>query len=97
METVVKDLWALKLQRLQDKIGSLDHVQDGAQTFSSQGETTDAEESGKDGMKRLKAFPKLIDTLALCYLAAVLLRLPISVGDLHRYAWTSCTIYRLVR
>ena len=85
-ETVVKDLWALKLQRLQNRIGAIDNVQGDTQLFSSQAESTETENTGARKAKYSRQFPKLIDTLSLCYLAAVLLRLPISIGDLHRHA-----------
>lgn len=35
---------------------------------------------------RLNGMPKLIETLGLCYLGCVLKRLPISLGELLRWA-----------
>lgn len=32
-----------------------------------------------------KAMPSLIETLGLCYLGVVLLRLPVGMGEIHRY------------
>ena len=82
-------MWALKLRRLQDKIGAVNDGQDDMQMFSSQAETTEAENTDQQMAKHLTGTPKLIDTLALCYLAAMLLRLPISIGDLHRHVISS--------
>lgn len=53
---------------------------------------TDAEDEEEEvGLKggnfkeRGRDMPRLVDSLAICYLAMILLRLPISVGDLQRY------------
>lgn len=58
--------------------------------FSSQLPASDSEQ-GDDvnkGHKSAlhKAMPSLMDSLALCYLGMILLRLPVSVGDLYRWA-----------
>lgn len=34
---------------------------------------------------RCRDMPTLIESLGICYMAMILLRLPISVGDLQRY------------
>lgn len=39
-------------------------------------------------------WPRLIDTIALCYLGALLMRLPVSVADFHRYAICGCMYYQ---
>ncbi len=63
--------------------------------FSSQSET--GESSGGDfsdattatwapDARRRWKLPKLIDTLALCYLACLVRRLPVSTGDFHNWA-----------
>lgn len=86
LENVVKDLWALRLQLLKDK--TLPDF-NGETVFSSQPQTEDDMESnrkfGRDWKVRAKALPTLVETLALCYLGIVLLRLPVSMGDLHQY------------
>lgn len=57
-------------------------------TFSSQsGTDTDnhiEEEESAYHRKKLTKSPKLVDSLALCYLGILLLRLPISVGFLMK-------------
>lgn len=40
---------------------------------------------GENDKERGRDMPRLVDSLAICYLAMILLRLPISVGDLQRY------------
>jgi RNA polymerase I-specific transcription initiation factor RRN7 len=51
---------------------------------------------------KLVQWPRLIDTVALCYLAALLMRLPVSVMDFHRYVLDAyvgaglITFYRMV-
>lgn len=88
LETVVKDLWALRLQLLKNKA---DATSDEETLFGSQPQSeTETEEEGKDRRRqykiRGKAMPTLIETLGLLYLGMVLLRLPIGMGDIHRYA-----------
>ena len=86
LESVVKDLWALRLQVLKNK--TLPDF-DGETVFSSQPQTEDETESnhifGRNWKVRATALPTLVETLALCYLGMVLLRLPVSLGDMHRY------------
>ncbi|KAI1272571.1 hypothetical protein F5Y07DRAFT_379532 [Xylaria sp. FL0933] len=62
--------------------------------FSSQSETggesseadfSDMASWAPDARRRWK-LPKLIDTLALCYLACLVRRLPVSAGDFHSWA-----------
>lgn len=67
--------------------------------FSSQPQSeTETEKEGEDGRReykmRGKAMPTLIETLGLIYLGMVLLRLPLSMGDIHRYATSLSTLLR---
>lgn len=86
LEIVVKDLWALRLQLLKDNTLA---DSDGDTVFSSQPQTEDETGSiSKVGRERKvgeKAMPTLVETLGLCYLGTVLLRLPVSLGDMHKY------------
>ena len=84
---MVKDLWALRLQLVKGKI---DEDSDADAVFSSQPESaTENESKNDDGARewkvRGKDMPTLIETLGLCYLGMVLLRLPVGLGELHRY------------
>lgn len=55
----------------------------------SETETEDKHEGvGREWKVRGKDMPSLIETLGLCYLGTILLRLPVSIGEMHRYvAW----------
>lgn len=84
---MVKDLWALRLQLLKGKTGA---ISDEDTVFSSQPQSeTEAEDKhesvGRKWKVRGKDSPTLIETLGLCYLGTVLLRLPVSIGEMHRY------------
>lgn len=93
LEKLVRDLWMLRLESLQRKADVVASDTE-SQVFSSQseGETTDTDGGGHDARlvrrgRRPDSSPKLIDTLALAYLAMLLLHLPASLGDL--FAWAS--------
>ena len=84
---MVKDLWSLRLQLLKSKTGA---TSDEDTLFSSQPQSETETEVQHDGVGREwkvggKEMPTLIETLGLCYLGMILLRLPISIGELHRY------------
>lgn len=85
-EGVVKDLWALRLQTLKEKISE----PDSSDVFSSQPESDGEAESTEDEKTRewkvqAKGLPTLIQSVGICYLGAILLRLPVTLGDFHRY------------
>ena len=93
LESVVRDLWALRLQLVKAKIGGVPTSDGEVTVYSSQVEDLEygnetAPENERRGSKGRdgKGMPALIDTLAICYLGMVLLRVPISIGDLHRLA-----------
>ena len=85
LEGVVKDLWALRLQLLKKKIEA---TSDEDTVFSSQPQS---ETEGKalyverEWKIRGKEMPVLNESLGLCYIGTVLLRLPVSMGDIYRY------------
>ena len=92
---MVKDLWALRLQLLKSKT---DASSDEDAVFSSQPQTeTEGEEKhegvGRKWKVRRRDSPSLIETLGLCYLGTILLRLPVSIGEMHRYV-TWCLIFQ---
>jgi len=88
LETIVHDLWALRLQLLKARAEEPSDTETASHVFSSQsGDETDtvAEEAKQKRKKpRGKDVPALVDTLGLCYLATLLLRLPVSLGDVYR-------------
>lgn len=84
---MVKDLWALRLQLLKSKT---DTTSDEDTVFSSQPQSETETDEKHDGVGRKwkiggKDMPSLIETLGLCYLGMILLRLPVSIGEIHRY------------
>ncbi|KAK5018472.1 hypothetical protein LTR16_002013 [Cryomyces antarcticus] len=100
LETIIRDLWALRLQKLTGKVeNDFDaEVESQLQLYSSQTDTeseADIPMLGKRRKKSVDSTPSLIDTLGLCYLGLLLLRLPVNLGDLHRWATTGeLTYYR---
>jgi RNA polymerase I-specific transcription initiation factor RRN7 len=95
LETVIFDLWALRVAQLSDRItpGNQENESQSQvyNTLESEDETTDHERGilsttqGRD--KKLNATPNLYDCLALCYLGISTLRLPMTPGDI--YAWVT--------
>lgn len=87
IEIVVKDLWELRVRLLENR---LDTAADAEAVFSSQ-QQNDREESNDHRARRKwetrgKATPSVLESLCLIYMAASILRLPVSIGDLHRYS-----------
>jgi RNA polymerase I-specific transcription initiation factor RRN7 len=94
LETVIRDLWAVRIRNIRG-VGEDERAARDGSGFSS---TSEGETEGEDdgvGMEmgrrhrkiaREKGLPKLIESLALCYLAMLLLRLPVSVGDIQKWA-----------
>ncbi|TVY21399.1 RNA polymerase I-specific transcription initiation factor rrn7 [Lachnellula arida] len=92
LEIVVRDLWTSRIQDLHkpEERGGY-----GSTMFSSQseGENTDTDGARSMSSRRSKGsvvgkekLPKLIETLGLCYLGMLLLRLPVSLGELYKWA-----------
>ncbi|PSS25675.1 hypothetical protein M430DRAFT_48107 [Amorphotheca resinae ATCC 22711] len=93
LETVVRDLWGLRLRLLHGEKEDGGY-RSGTTGFSS---TSEGENTESDGISltsrrsrrsdRAKdRLPKLIETLALCYLGILLLRLPTSLGEVYKWA-----------
>lgn len=111
LETVIRDLWALRLQKLQGSSGADDDyggATSSAGGFSSAGFSSTEEWTATDTdggsvatmsirrRKRLKMgkeYPRLVETLALCYLGMVLMRLPTSIGDIQGWAEREEVVY----
>lgn len=95
MEQVVRSLWAVRVRGVK----GLDDG-DGAESQGGFSSTSASEgESDAEGLKNLgqrmerrlkkvardKGIPKLLETVGIVYLALVLMREPISLGDLSRW------------
>lgn len=74
----MRDLWALRVQKLQEKIEDRSSSQESTLFSSQQEESLEGDSQKRKGTDS----PKLIETLCLCYLGASLLRLPVTVGDI---------------
>ncbi|KAF2193294.1 hypothetical protein K469DRAFT_715369 [Zopfia rhizophila CBS 207.26] len=97
-EDVVKDLWALRILQLEDQISDISSHDDAqSQVFSTASESESEPEketvrSLRRG-QRLNTTPRLLDSVALCYLGIVTLRLPITPGDLHSWITDGKMVY----
>lgn len=96
LEEVVRSLWAVRLRGVK----GLDDDRDGYESQGGFSSTSASEgESDAEGLKKLgarmegrlrklardKGIPKLLDTVCLNYLALILMREPISFGDLNNW------------
>jgi RNA polymerase I-specific transcription initiation factor RRN7 len=99
LETVVRDIWGLRLRVLHKWKDEGDGFGSGVSLVglsdTSEGETgSDATDgrslrsgtSSRSIFNRKKKLPKLVETLALCYLGTLLMRLPTSLGEIFKWA-----------
>jgi RNA polymerase I-specific transcription initiation factor RRN7 len=101
LETVVRDLWSLRARDLLKSTDEKGYGSDSGTMFSSQseGNATDTDAKSVSSRRSRKSIageerlPKLIETLGLCYLGTVLLRLPTSLGDFFQWATQEDIIY----
>ncbi|KAF2708672.1 hypothetical protein K504DRAFT_534268 [Pleomassaria siparia CBS 279.74] len=97
LETVVFDLWTLRILQLESKISNERHDYDSqSQAFSTSESDSDFERHVLKSVrgKKLDSTPTLMDCLGLCYLGIVTLRLPITHGDIHRWAMQEEMAYK---
>lgn len=106
LETVVRDLWGLRLgvtQKIGDEEGGYGSGT-GTTMFSSasEGGTTDSDATGGKslGSRRSRKsvaaeerLPRLVETLGLCFLGTLLLRLPTSLGEFYKWATHDEMVY----
>lgn len=85
-EEVVRDLWALRLDTFSEKLaGPAESTGDEPEVFSSQPSAPETEDDEAFKLShRRTTWPRLIDSVGLCYLGALLLRLPVTIADMHR-------------
>jgi RNA polymerase I-specific transcription initiation factor RRN7 len=106
LETVVRDLWGLRLGILQRVGGERSGYGSGTGTMmfssTSEGENTDTGGTGGKSLSSRRSrksvvseerLPRLVETLGLCYLGTLLLRLPTSLGEFYRWATREEMIY----
>jgi hypothetical protein len=98
LETVVRDLWDLRIRGSGALLAEEETQQtgDGLATFSSQPTGTEKDDTPKTQGTRARSWnpednpdwpvPRMIETLALCYLGCLLLRIPTTIGELCAWA-----------
>ncbi|KAK2678120.1 Ubiquitin domain [Fusarium oxysporum f. sp. vasinfectum] len=98
LETVVRDLWDLRIRGSGALLAEEETQQtgDGLAIFSSQPTGTENDDTPKKQGARARSWnpednpdwpvPKMIETLALCYLGCLLLRVPTTIGELCVWA-----------
>ncbi|PKX89555.1 TFIIB-type zinc finger domain-containing protein [Aspergillus novofumigatus IBT 16806] len=85
LEVVVRDLWALRLESLSERLNDPAEDDREPELFSSQPAATLDEPEGAFKLGgRGAQWPRLIDTIGLCYLGCLLMRLPVTIGEFHR-------------
>ncbi|SMQ54751.1 unnamed protein product [Zymoseptoria tritici ST99CH_3D7] len=90
LESLVRDLWALRLRKVQSKVSydsETDTEAQSSQMFSSQSEgDTDGKTANsqrtKHNARKVASGPNLMDLLCLDFTAFLLLRIPLTVADL---------------
>nr|OQO24931.1 hypothetical protein B0A51_10626 [Rachicladosporium sp. CCFEE 5018] len=104
IEGIVRELWALRLRKVQFRDGyeSGTDTEGQSQIFSSQSDGESGTETNASQSSRRKAstsgIATLVDTLALCYIATLLLRLPVTITDILSLADTgSLPYYQAIR
>lgn len=99
----MRDVWALRLQRLQARV-TYDSETDteqvsSSQAFSSQSESettkasTFSRRSRNRETKPKEDAPSLVETLAICCIGSLLLRTPVTVGDLLQWVHDGELLY----
>ncbi|KAF4490254.1 hypothetical protein FAGAP_10973 [Fusarium agapanthi] len=98
LETVVRDLWDLRIRGSGALLAEEETQQtgDGLAIFSSQPTGTEKDDTPKTQGIRARSWnsedipdwpvPRMIETLALCYLGCLLLRIPTTIGELCAWA-----------
>ncbi|CAK4033932.1 RNA polymerase I-specific transcription initiation factor rrn7 [Lecanosticta acicola] len=95
LESLVKDLWALRLQKLQGQVTEDSETETEAASFrmfSSQsegGSGTDGETAAsvrrRQASRKKPHGPGLTDLICLIYVGIILLRIPLTIADLHKW------------
>ncbi|KAJ5678806.1 hypothetical protein N7462_007050 [Penicillium macrosclerotiorum] len=86
-EAVVRDLWALRLQDFELKINASteDDGEEGErELFSSQAEANSSDGLGFKTQGKYFELPRIVESVGLCYLASILMRLPVCIHDFYR-------------
>ena len=91
-QVLAKDIWVLRLQTIQSKVSHESETDTeglSSQVFSSQSESEaesdsrSSRRSRRDDAKPKEGTPNLSDLLSICYIATLLLRIPMTVANMH--------------
>ena len=109
LETRVRDLWSLRLNFIHRPRDEASGYSSGTSTMMyssvSEGGNSDTDGSGfrstssrrsrrsRKSVTSDEDLPKLIESLALCYLGMVLMRLPASLGELYKWVIEDELVY----
>ena len=98
LETVVLDLWALRIAQLAGRVSGESQGYDSqSQAFSTSENESNSDEDKIRSVRRekkVKGSPTLLDCLGLCYLGIITLRLPITPGDIYKWITEDKMAYR---
>lgn len=78
-------LFTSKSEMKKSEVGKKEKETGGNTNTEVEDEEEEVGSNGGNAKDRGRGMPQLVESLAICYLAMMLLRLPISVGDLQRY------------
>ena len=101
-KALVRDIWALRLQTLRSRISyesETDTEAPSSHVFSSQSEseTDTASRFSRRNRKRKSGIqegtPNLLESLSFCYVGILLLRIPVTVADLHMWINNGVLLY----
>lgn len=90
----MKDLWTLRLAKQVDKLERSSVLDPESQRPSAKAQSSEevdeeTQNVSKSTAEKASNSPVLVETVALCYLGILLMRLPISLGSIYRYShWT---------
>ena len=92
--TLVRDLWTLRLVKQADKLEKpspfdTESPDLHAEVGISEESENETQNSARPSGKKAGDNPMLVETIALCYLGVVLMRLPIRLADIYRYGTSS--------
>ena len=96
---IIRDLWSLRLQKLAPRVDLDEDDEEGdpqSQVYSSTAESETENEEGEvkvTNRRKLSDTPSLIEALALCYFGILILRLPVSAGEVQRWAASGSLLY----
>jgi RNA polymerase I-specific transcription initiation factor RRN7 len=103
LETVVRDLWDLRTRGSNSGLGDDTHEEEELEIFSSEPPQGSAlanwqrqsrKQSWDPELGSRWPLPRVPDTLAICYLGCVLLRIPTHLGEIIQWANNGSLLYK---